>query len=200
MVDATFDLIREARENGPFATYTLLSGVDWPVKPIEAIVEVLDNLEVSLIDFWRDKDPSWHQRYERYFFYERPLGRLLNALSRRLIHVLPKRKPPVKVWFGPQWWTLRDEAVRTVLDFYANRPDVLRWLRTIHIPDECAIQTALCNSEPRPPLERGHRRYLDWSSGEAHPKILTSRDLEAARQGEWLFARKVHCTSPDGGA
>ena len=191
MVEATLGLMAEASKTYKYHTYTLISGVDWPVKTISEIVSVLDSLPASLVDYWHDEDPSWHSRYRRYFFNEWRSRKPLNALSRRLSAILPDRKPPVKVWFGSQWWTLQDVAVRTVLRFYEEYPEVRKWLRTIHIPDECAIQTALMNSDKMVPLERGHRRYLDWSRKRAHPEELTLDDVERIRDEDWLFARKV---------
>lgn len=192
MIDATLDLLRLAKQTGPYKTYTLLSGLDWPVTTTQAIVEKLDHLDASLLDYWQNEDPTWHSRYQRYFFHERKFARLLNAISRRLSVILPKRKPPMPVWFGSQWWTLRDDAAAKVIDFFDTHHDFCDWLRTIHIPDECAIQTALLNGDPEAPLRRGNCRYMDWSLAQAHPKPLSLGDVAKLNPADWMFARKVY--------
>lgn len=195
MVNATLDLMRLARQAGPHKTYTLISGLDWPVGTIQTIVARLDKLDASLLDYWQDEDPTWHSRYQRYFFHEHKQARLLNAISRRLASVLPRRTPPIPVWFGSQWWTLLDDATKKAIDFFDANKDFRDWLRTIHIPDECAIQTAILNGNPKVPVRRGACRYMDWSKVQAHPRSLTLNDLAELNPDNWMFARKVYLSN-----
>lgn len=189
---AELDLLRAAYKEGPFETYSLISGRDYPLKSIEQIVEELDGLNVNLIDHWHNEDPSWHRRYARLYFYDHICGRMLNAFSRRLAPFFPDRKAPegINVYFGWMWWTLLESGVESVFRFCEERPDVLKWYRNVHISDESFFQTALKNVSSPPPLSRDVRRYIQFKNGAAHPKTIDFEDLDQMLSGRHWFARK----------
>ncbi len=194
MVEATLFLLRRALETANYYSYTLLSGADYPIKSNAYIDETLSSISATRIDYWHDEDPSWYRRYKRYFFHDwpDPVSRVLNGLSRRLARVLPDRSLPEGIvpYFGSQWWTLNRDGAEAVFEFIDRRPDVVRFMRTVHIPDEMFFQTALVNAEREVTLVREPLRYFDWSARRAHPKILGEEDLDTLRGSECLFARK----------
>lgn len=194
MVEATLFLLRRARETADYHSYTLLSGADYPIKSNAYIDETLSSISATRIDYWHDEDPSWYRRYKRYFFHDwpYPVSRVLNGLSRRLARVLPDRSLPEEIvpYFGSQWWTLHQDGAEAVFEFINRRPDIVRFMRTVHIPDEMFFQTALLNAEREVSLVREPLRYFDWSAGRAHPKVLGEGDLQTLRQSDSLFACK----------
>jgi len=194
MVEATLFLLRRARDTADYHSYTLLSGTDYPVKSNTYIDQTLSATSATRIDYWHDEDPSWYRRYKRYFFHDwsYPVSRVLNGLSRRLARVLPDRSLPEDIvpYFGSQWWTLNRDGVEAVFEFIDRRPDVVRFMRTVHIPDEMFFQTALVNAEREVPLVREPLRYLDWSARQANPKVLSWEDLDMLQKSDCLFARK----------
>ena len=190
MVGATLDLLRLAREEHDYQTYTLLSGACYPAMPASRLFDVLSSFQASRIDVWRDKDPTWHERYARPFFHDSPLRRVLNGFSRRFGEMAPPRVPEgVEVHFGSQWWTLHQTAVEATLDFLERRPDFLQFARRVHIPDEMFFQTVLVATGA--PRVQGGRRFIDWS-GElnAHPHVLTAEHIPRILASRALFARK----------
>lgn len=193
MVRATLDLLALARARATYDTFTLLSGRDYPVRPTDEVVAWLDSIEVSRIGHWHNEDPSWHRRWNRYFFHDWawPWGRIANAASRRLAAACPDRAWPVTPYFGSQWWTLTRRDVDRAFDFIEKRPDVVRFMRYVHIPDECFFQTLLCNHPDVGRLSRKKRRYIDWSEGNAHPKILEKEDIPDVLASGAAFARKL---------
>jgi hypothetical protein len=193
MVQATLDLLRSAHSYGAYDTFTLLSGRDYPVVPTSEIVAWLDRVENSRIDHWHSEDPSWHSRWNRYFFHDWswPWNRIANATSRRLATVLPDRSWPIKPYFGSQWWTLVQHDVRLIFDFIERRQDVIDFMKYVHIPDECFFQTILCNHPEATNLSRKKRRYIDWSEERAHPKILTEKDIPKVLDSDSFLARKL---------
>jgi len=194
MVKASLCLLRRAKKTYNYHSYTLLSGADYPIKSNAHINETLSSTPATRVDYWHDEDPSWHRRYKRYFFHDwpYPVSRILNGFSRRLARILPDRTLPEDIvpYFGSQWWTLHREGVKAVFEFVDQRPDVMCFMRTVHIPDEMFFQTALLNAERDVSLVREPLRYLDWSARQAHPKILGEEDIDALRQSACLFARK----------
>ncbi len=190
---AALDLLKLARKQQSFQTYSLISGRDYPVKHINQIVLDLDQTDSNLIDFWHDERPNWHKRFERYYFQDFRLRRLLNAAALRMAHILPKRKVPqgISIYFGWTWWTLQNNGVEAILRFCDERPDVMRWYEYMRIPDESFFQTALNNSDISPNLSRAIRRYFIFIKGSSHPKIINHNDVDDALSGQYWFARKV---------
>lgn len=190
---AQLDLLRLAMANGPFRTYSLISGRDYPVQRIELLAHSLDTVQHSRINHWSDKDPTWYRRYTRMYFYDFPVTRILNAVSRRLAPVLPDRQPPqgIEIYFGWAWWTLTHPGVEAVFRFCHERPDVLSWYRFVHIADESFFQTALKNVSSPPPLDQHIHRYIQFPNASAHPKAIDYEDLTEALSGSYWFARKI---------
>jgi hypothetical protein len=48
------------------------------------------------------------------------------------------------------------------------------------------------NSPYKDELVNNDYRYIDWSAGGAHPKILTLDDFENLKNSDDLFTRKVN--------
>jgi len=189
---AILDLILLAIDRKSYATFSSISGTDYPIKNTEYIVSVLDETKCSRIDYWRDEDPSWHKRYKRFYFYDSPFARPLNAASRRLARILPDRKPPhnITIFFGWPWCTLTYEGAKAIVEFANERPDVVKFFRHVHIPDESFFQTALVNANSKPPLLRKPLRYIKFPNASMHPKTLTFDDLEDIFSSDAIFARK----------
>jgi len=170
MVEAVLRLMDRAATSERFKYYTLLSGVDYPVKPREVIRDFFAEANQELIVYWKLADrPSWLHKVEYYYFCDWiPVRGLLppklshiRKASRYLPYVywktfrkhrdrFPKRRfpfPGVEPYGGSQWWSLTHEAVQFVLEFVREQPNFSRFYRFTHSPDEMFFQTILLNSE-----------------------------------------------------
>ena len=56
--------------------------------------------------------------------------------------------------------------------------------------DEFVFQTILMNSHFKNNVVSNHYRYIDWSAGGPHPKLLDANDFEKMVNSDNLFARK----------
>ena len=56
--------------------------------------------------------------------------------------------------------------------------------------DEFVFQTILMNSHFKNNVVSNHYRYIDWSAGGQHPKLLDANDFEKMVNSDNLFARK----------
>jgi hypothetical protein len=86
--------------------------------------------------------------------------------------------------------SLTAEAVRYVLAYLDAHPEVVRFFKLTWAPDEIIFQTILYNSPFRSTLVNDNLRYIDWSKGQASPKVLTEEDLDRMSESGKLFARK----------
>jgi hypothetical protein len=95
----------------------------------------------------------------------------------------------LRCYKGSAWFDLSRAAVRRLLAFVRERPDVVRHFRRTLTPDEAFFHVALLN-QPSLRVRRDNRRYADWSAGGPHPKPLTLDDLPQLQASGKDFARK----------
>ena len=127
--------------------------------------------------------------------------RLVDRLNRRL----PARTPPVTLYRGSVWMCLARPAAEYVVGATRDREHrrVMRYLRTINVPDEIAVQTLLAHSPLsttldgweggafRPEEKRVYHHYIDWDPDRENPAVLDLDDLPAIRASGQFFVRKV---------
>jgi hypothetical protein len=86
--------------------------------------------------------------------------------------------------------SLTADAVRYVLQYLGDHPEVVRFFEHTWAPDELIFQTILYNSPFRSSLVNDNLRYIDWSEAQASPKVLTEEDFDLLAASGKLFARK----------
>lgn len=191
-------------ELAPDAEYLLdLSGQDYPLKSNDAMRAYLAEQEGrSFLDHFRvpvedgagsldwslqrgglDRIEFWH--FHAYRRHLRVPGRFLR-LKRG-----PRRFPAgLEPHGGQAWWCLTAEAARYVREYLQERPDVLRFFRTVDVPDELLFQTVLLSSPLRESIVNDDLRHVVWKPGISHPELLTTADLPELERGNDFFGRK----------
>jgi Core-2/I-Branching enzyme len=188
-VEATLELMRTAVRNGAHDYFILLSGADYPVRPIAELEEHLSLHEqdcINLTEFGR-LGKSIDRVLVRYL--ERGGGRNSGpqaAMSRcanrffRFGHRVAgaRRRLPAGVAesdfrAGSSWFALRRSTVHAILKFVDERPDFVRYCASTSFADEFFFQTVmhLCglDDECLPNLH-----YADWEKGDPpYPSELT---------------------------
>ena len=177
----------------------LLSAQDYPLKSTEEIHSFFSTrLGQSFISFDSSNDTLWwreaEQRYKRYHFTDiRFKGKY--TVEKIVNKILPERKLPPAIGhlYGGNrscWWTLSLECAAYVSDYLKKDQSLVRFLKLTWAADEFIIPTLLMNSPLRDKITAENYRYMDWSSGQAHPKILTVTDYQNLTTSKMLFARK----------
>ena len=196
--EAILQSIREILATGIAYDYiNVLSGQDYPLKPAAAIQAFLAaRAGTSFLAYEREGSAWWAQamgRVERYhttYFNFRGQYRLQNIANR----LLPRRRFPLPytLYGGPNaaWWILRRDCAAYLLDFLDRHPEVSNFSRFTWGCDEFLIPTILLNSPLREGIVNNNYRYIDWSAGGAHPKLLTMADADRLAHSDCLFARK----------
>lgn len=192
----------------------LISGQDYPIKPVPEIEQALAAADVDAFIETRACDgpgpgvgiDEFNRRY--HFQWRRlPFGhsRLVSAVASRLpailvrelptgtwIGVRPRRSPftpELRCYTGCDWLTLSRTAVQAVDRFTRSRPDVLRYYRHTLIPTESFIQTILAN-DSAVRTSGDCRRFLQFEPGAPGPRILGLQDLDVILSSTADFARK----------
>jgi len=170
----------------------LLSGQDYPLRPpVEVEAQLAARSGRNLLHHFRLPAPEWAGEGGglnrlRYPHFERVRYRT------RLLRVpVPRRLPRgLEPYGGMALWALTGETLSWLMRFLAERPEVLRFFQRTKMPDELFFQTVLLSSPLAATVDNELLHYLDWSSGSAHPAILTAADLPRLRASGRLFARK----------
>ena len=191
-----FTVVEDALAADPHATHVqLLSGVDYPARPE---VELEEHLVPgrSYVNFYPmlpgsqfDTIPHTWCFHDQYALLPGGLGKRAYCLVDRLNRRLPARTPPVTLYRGSIWMCLARPAAEYVAAAARDRDHrrVMRYLHTINVPDEIAVQTLLGNSPLAPTLEgwedgafrpeekRVYHHYIDWDPDRENPAVLEPR-------------------------
>jgi len=195
IVEATLRGFRAIVDSGiDFGYINLLSGADYPLQsPSEILDFFARNKGKNFMEFYSVHN-EWTEaipRLTEYHLtnYNFPGKYLVQKWMNRL---LPKRTMPagLEPVGRSQWMSLTLDAVRYILAYLDRNPGVAKFFKLTWAPDEIIFQTILYNSPLRSTLVNDNLRYIDWSKGEASPKVLTEEDLDRMWASGKLFARK----------
>jgi hypothetical protein len=205
--------LRWLLERSDFTWVVLLSGQDYPIRPLADIERSLGASEVdAFIEAQRVERPALSRRVpvdefaSRYYYRWRKLPRSLVTTAARTRPLLAVREMPSGTWvgvrrfrtpFGPgfechrgsDWFTLSRRAVEAVDRLMRARPDVLDHYRCTPIPTESFVQTVLAN-DPAMRTSGDYRRFSSWNPGASRPRVLGIADLPAILESGADFARK----------
>ncbi|QSJ20559.1 hypothetical protein JYQ62_18810 [Nostoc sp. UHCC 0702] len=191
--------------------FVLLSGADYPIKSAK---QILDELASSLYDayiqyeeityeiYQQDLKPNmlWLKNsYQRYCTKSFSLNYLKKYYAQlnleiRLEHpVLTKPFLPfskkIACFSGSQWFCANRKAAEYIIDFHSKENPITLHYSKLMYADESYFQTILANASHLK-LKNDRLRYIDWSTGGPHPKILLMEDLPNLLASSAHFARK----------
>jgi Core-2/I-Branching enzyme len=184
----------------------ILSGQDYPLRPMAAIEADLDRSEsdarigaVREVETSRTAgDDEFYLRC-RYRHYARPgalpdLPRSLRPLiyTRAVPPLVGIRRlgpAPLRFYASADWLTLGRRALEALLEAGRDRR-LMRHFRRVAVPSESFFASVLL-SDLELAVEHDHRRFARFSRpGAPHPDTLTSADLDGALGSRADFARK----------
>jgi hypothetical protein len=198
-VRAIFSSLNEImNEYSDFSLINLLSGQDYPIKPVEEIYDYyLNNSNKCFISY--DENPSqewWKHAIKRMEIYHLTdfnfKGRyFIQGLMNK---ILPSRILPLDLKFygssDSSWWTITSECARYLVNFIKEHPKLDRFMKYTWGCDEFLIATLIMNSTFKKNVVNNNLRYITWAEGIANPKILTTAEYEKIKSSPQFFARK----------
>lgn len=196
LTQAALEGMREVLQlPGAFDVLNVLSGEDYPIKPLGAIQAYFEqHAGHSFVEYEAAGSPWWQANEGRVTHYHLTEfsfpGRY--AVEKVLNRVLPRRQPPLPLYGGNMggWYALSREAATYLLHFLDTHPALPRFARYSWGSDEFVVQSVLLNSPLAGTVVNNNLRYIDWSAGGSSPKVLTQADLPALLASPRLFARK----------
>jgi len=181
-----------------YAFINMISGQDYPLYNAQYIYDYLEQRKETIFLSFEDSGTTeWWQkaasRYEKFHFTDFNMkGRYF---IERMVNLLtPKRKFPEKLeLYGGNkscWWILTSDSAAYVIEKLENSPKLLSFLKFCWGTDEFVIPTLIMNSPFKDKVINDNLRYIDWSEGNAHPKLLAADNLTEIFDSNMLFARK----------
>lgn len=211
-VQTTLNLLATAEAfAGGFSRYCLLSGSDFPIKPLAVIRQRLESDREFMRVDRRVEQPGvsadrHSQDARRYFFMDLPLPRLI---KRRLLSGwIPRRLySGIPLYHGAQWWSLSGGCVRYIMQFVHDNPSYPAFCRHLLSADEIFFHSIVKQSPFAGRITHDFERasdlpafyasndhgchYIDWNARlKVLPKTLSREDLPALDRSSALFARK----------
>jgi Core-2/I-Branching enzyme len=211
LVAATVDAIRILMETGePFDWFALLSGADYPTKPGQDARAELAGLDCDACLLYDEVNPTdvqgeWDSEFvDRYFGFDVPRLRLAphgfriephRVRAPRLQQLLSPYSRRFRCYGGSQWFSARAHMAGRIVSLHEANPWLRKHLAQRPCPEETYFQTLLCNDQALR-IFNDNLRYIDWSRGGPHPKLLGMEDMPAILWSGAHFARKFHPASP----
>ncbi len=194
---AEMDLFEKAFENSEIEWFHLISGSDFPIKPVEEI-NMFFELSKDVDCFMETEPLPEHLEYRMtlyHFYVKRPTShKTKNILQYTISKFLSlqckfgvKRPHPkgLPFMYGSNWVDLRRRAVQILLQ---KRTEIIRYTKHTSCSDEVYKQTFLQNCGLC--IVSDNLRYIDWSARQPSPKSLMLNDLSSIITSGKLFARK----------
>lgn len=194
IVEATLNGFRQILGSGKRYSYiNLLSGQDYPLKPAAEIHRFFadnpGNLFMNIFPEWTHTAEHENRMKQYYFAGINIRGKYT---AERIMRMVKPRKFPEG--FTPvgrsQWFTIPPECAAYLINYIEDNKAIVRLFRYMWAPDELLFHSVLYNSHYQSAITNDNMRYVDWSAGEASPKVLTMDDAQQLAECGQLFARK----------
>jgi hypothetical protein len=199
MIQATLNLMKAALSTDNFDYYCLLSGCDYPIKPVRAFESYLAAHPGNEYICYRDMaelPPNFKKRYTGLFLFK---NKKVNFGITKTLRLFYKRKPygNKPIFFGSQWWTLTGECVKYIMDFIAKHPDILSCFKYTLLADEMFFHTIIARSPFANNVQNDNLQHIVFEKG-WHPRVWRMADKETLLQSPAYFARKFDLATDSG--
>lgn len=192
----------------PYDYVTLISGHDYPVRPIAHLRKFLSRANgQEFIECFEMSKVNWTKNgpyCERYSYNFTPFAaarrsyRLLTATMalNKLLKIDRQMPCDLNAFSGSQWWTLTRQATEMLRE-RAKHKAIIRFFRTTLIPDEMYFQTLLANSHFVDCIAGRNLSFISWNH-DGRPEWLTKTHVGQIERGRYFFARKIASRDNDG--
>ncbi len=206
LVQATLNAVQAAVTTFPRAThFYMLSGDCMAIKAAEYTHSFLDNDDVDYIESVDYFDSGWiktgwteERLIYRHWFNERTQKKRFYAMFELQKRLGLTRNIPsdIQVQIGSQWWCLRRRTIESLLEFCAQRRDVIRFFRTTWIPDETFFQTVVRHLVPEKEIRSRTLTFLMFTDY-GMPVTFYNDHYDLLLSQDYLFARKISADAHD---
>ncbi len=210
LVEATLDLLRRGLKETDSDYFMLLSGADFPIRPVPELLDFLSRKPgMNYINLWYPGPNPYmnvEERYGHYYLeFDRRRQDIPHKIARRIaLQVQKKRRNiPVEIHTGNQWFTIPRKTAEKILVATSKNNIYRRVFKNTYCSDEAFFHTILINENivvPDINLEPA-LVYTDWSGSirpawidDSHIRVFEDTKIYKTHYGpqEFFFARKFH--------
>lgn len=199
-------MLEKAMEKSDFKYVHMLSGNDYPIKPLSYFLNFFNNAIHEYISCMHMPNPRTDDntfiRFQNYYFpdffvvkKDDDVAKLWN-IGKKLAKFGIRRKIPDQfphLYDGSQWFSLSRQCIDNLLQYTAKHPSFYQHMRFGFAPEEIYINTFVMNSIPQEKIGNDNLRYIRWPFQNAqHPKTLTENDFIDLAFTDAMFARKIN--------
>lgn len=207
------ELMKKAMEDPTITHIHLISGQDWPLKPVEEIKAFYENNDNIYLRYYkadvkkgRDNALNWQKFYYNYDRINRKslFGKIYNRLSTWTQQILRVNKfkdlgIDLEIYTGANWCDLPRDAVEYCLNYFDTHENFRQMLKTGSFSDEFWVQTIICNAPQfKSWLKYDYHRFIKWEHiHNSFPAILDERDYADIKESNAMFGRKFESPYSD---
>lgn len=201
------ELMKKAMADPEITYIHLISGQDWPLKPIKEIYKFFEGNNKIYMRYYKAKGTQkghdnaihWQQFYYDYERINRRslFGKIFNRLStwtQNLLRVNKFKRLGInlEIYTGANWCDLPRDATEYCLQYFESHLNFQKMLKTGSFSDEFWVQTILCNSPKfKKRLASDYLRFVKWEHvHNSFPAILDDRDYHDVIMSSAIFGRK----------
>lgn len=205
LLEAELSLFERAYKDGDADYYHLISGQDYPIKPLDVFLKFFEkNKDADYIEYrtypisrWQD---PFFDRYRYYFVaddvdWQSVKGKQFMGEFVKLQEEYGVNREPIQgfdvIYKGSQWMSITKTSVGKILNYTHHHPSFLHRFNHTFAPEESYIQTILLNQSCNGALS-DNLRYIRWNKENGNnPSNLGSEHFEDIKRSHAFFARKM---------
>lgn|GEM_PF-6540180 len=181
----------------------LISGQDYPIKPLQKFKEYfLNNPNVNFISFMPGRFDLAYKIMAYYLPYD-----YLNTNRKRAQAIADKcikfqnklhiyrtmHKIPSDIVVGSQWFSITINATKFILSYTKRSPYFFKRLKFTFAPEEIYINNILLHFYHKEEIRNNNLRFIRWySENGSNPSLLGNEHLRLIYATNALFARKFN--------
>lgn len=205
VLESEMFLVRTAYSESDADYFHLLSGQDYPVRPLGQFLDFFrQNAGKEYLQYVHLPHPKWERntfrRLQYYFPYdhagdkENP-RKWVNEQVRLQYERGIKRPIPDEfdhLYGGSQWFSITRRAVCVLLDYTDKQPSFYKQMWMTFAPEECYVATVLVNLLGKDSVVPWNCRFIRWKYENGNsPANLGTEHFRFLLEREYLFARKI---------
>jgi len=201
-------LMREAINKGSYDYFHLITGSDFPTKPLPEFKRFFEQHNgQNFIEYSKLPTPKLGglgglRRINFYwlgidnFDKRKWLMWIFNGCVVRMQELLKFKRSfrffDGKIYCGGTYWSLHVKAVQTILDYMEKNPEYVKRFKYTFCSETIMLHTILLNLSDILPQNKS-LRYTSWAHAKSSsPNTLTLKDYSNIAQSGCFFARKVN--------
>ncbi|WP_456094499.1 beta-1,6-N-acetylglucosaminyltransferase [Paraprevotella xylaniphila] len=205
VLESEMHLLRMAVQRSDADYFHLISGQDYPTRPLDYFLEFFDrNAGKEYIGYLHLPHPNWEdntfRRLQYYYPYDYAAGKRnprgwVREQVRQQQAKRAKRPIPDEfdhLYGSSQWWSITRKAATTLLDYTDRFPSLYGRMWMTFAPEECYVATVLVNLMNKEDIVPWNHRFIRWKHENGNrPANLGCEHLHYLLEDEYLFARKI---------